>query len=276
MSLHSFSAVALMTINALTALAGALHLLPRLGSIGRRISDAACRAPLLDWIIAYFTVAPLVVGPILAGWRGFGGAVVGQLATLLLWTFAHELAHPQVRRGPRIVKAINRKVGAVRNITAVFVTAAVTPLFCLVRLAEILVYPPLNWLVHLPAYNHADWVNVSRHKFSGLIGHDRIWCLYCDWMTGVWSLGSEMLRNVESFWCPIRFASNAKCENCRVDFPDLENGWVSAHGDIAEVAQTIDAMYSERPGPRAWFGHPVRLTVNGKEPTRQELAEITA
>ena len=37
-----------------------------------------------------------------------------------------------------------------------------------------------------------------------VIGHALIWCLYCDWMTGVWSLGTEMLRNVESFWYPIR------------------------------------------------------------------------
>ena len=47
-------------------------------------------------------------------------------------------------------------------------------------------------------------------KVEGLVGHDRIWCLYCDWMTGVWSLGTEMLRNVESFWCPLRFSSDAK------------------------------------------------------------------
>src|SRR5256885_17242001 len=109
MTVHTFSAVALLTIVALMALAAALHVLPRLGSIGRRISVAACRAPLLDWIIAYFTVAPLVAGPILAGWRGFGGAGFGQLATLLLWAFAHELGHPEVRRGARLVETINRK-----------------------------------------------------------------------------------------------------------------------------------------------------------------------
>src|SRR5205823_7310207 len=138
----------------------------------------------------------------------------------------------------------------------------VVPLFWLVRLGQVFIYPPLIWLVRFPRYDQGDWINVSRQKFSGLVGHDLIWCLYCDWMTGVWSLGSEMLRNVESFWCPIRFDSAKKCENCRIDFPDVEGGWAPAHATIADVEQTIDAMYSSEPGPRAWFGHPVRVTVN--------------
>ena len=36
------------------------------------------------------------------------------------------------------------------------------------------------------AYKQAEWVNVSRTKFDGLVGHDLIWCLYCDWR---WSDG---------------------------------------------------------------------------------------
>ena len=136
------------------------------------------------------------------------------------------------------------------------------------RLAEIFVYAPLPWLVGLPKYKHSEWVNVSRQKFQGLVGHDLIWCLYCDWMTGVWSLGSEMLRNVESLWCPIRFRSDRKCVNCATDFPDIENGWVHADGTMAEVAETIERMYPNDL-PRAWFGHPVRITVKG-QPIEQE------
>src|SRR5207237_9059785 len=101
--------------------------------------------------------------------------------------------------------------GPVRNYAAVRWAAWVLPLCSALRAAEIFVYPMLTWTVGLPKYESGDWVNVSRHKFCGLIGHDLIWCLYCDWMTGVWSLGTEMLRNVESFWCPIRFASATKC-----------------------------------------------------------------
>jgi hypothetical protein len=174
----------------------------------------------------------------------------------------HEAFHPAARRGPRIVKVINAKVGRVRNHTATWITAICTPVFWFVRLAEVFLYPPLTVLVGLPKYDDAEWVNVSRQKFEGLVGHDLIWCLYCDWMTGVWSLGSEMLRNVESFWCPIRFASGKKCANCATDFPDVEHGWVPAHGNMVDVTATLERMYPAR--PHAWFGHPVRITVKGK------------
>lgn len=262
----TFLTMAGMTAAALLAGAGLLHLLPLLGGAGKRLSEAFTRAPLLDLPITYFTVAPLIVGPIVGGWQGLAGGIVGQLAALVAWTFLHEAAHPAARRGPRILRIINQRVGPVRNYAAVYVTAAAVPIFWIVRVAQILIYTPLIWLVRLPPYRHADWVNVSRHKFQGLVGHDRIWCLYCDWMTGVWSLGAEMLRNVESFWCPIRFSSEAKCANCKVDFPDIDGGWVPAHATMAEVVETLDRQY--RPGDRyhPWFGHPARLTVNGEPP----------
>src|SRR5688572_33483633 len=93
-------------------------------------------------------------------------------------------------------------------------------------------------------------------------------------MTGIWSLGSEMLRNVESFWCPIRFASDKKCANCAVDFPDIENGWVAAGGTMAQVVGTLNEKYALDGATKgrvhqhnAWFGHPARLTVEGKSVT---------
>jgi len=273
--MRPFSLAALLTLAALLLGAGLLHLLPRLGPGGKKLSDSFCRAPLLDLLITYFTVAPLILGPVLAGWAGLFGAIVGQVAAVLAWSMLHEAANPEARDGPRIVKSLNRLVGPARNHAAVWITALAVPIFWIVRVAEIVVYPPLTWLIRLPRYNHADWVNVSRHKFTGLVGHDLIWCLYCDWMTGVWSLGSEMLRNVESFWCPIRFDSARKCENCRHDFPDVEHGWVRADASIADAAALVEEKYTADPrkpapdgAPRwnPWFGHPARLTVEGKSP----------
>jgi hypothetical protein len=103
-----------------------------------------------------------------------------------------------------------------------------------------------------------EWVTVSRQKFDGLVGHDLIWCLYCDWMTGVYSLGAEMLRNVESFWCPIRFYDGKKCENCRIDFPDIDR-WVPADGNMKQVTELLLEKYPpESEEPRAWFGSTCR------------------
>lgn len=272
------------TLVALLPVAGFLHLVGRLGPTGKALSEWLCRAPGLDVVVGWFTVMPMIAG-VVAGARqmgaaatGWGGsitggllglvaAVAGQVATVCVWTIAHELAHRGSLKGPRIVTTLNRHVGPLRNHAAVWWTALAVPVFALVRLAEYIVYPPMVWLVRMPRYRAGDWVNVSRHKFSGLVGHDLIWCLYCDWMTGVWSLGTEMLRNVESFWCPIRFDSTKKCDNCKVDFPDIDGGWVHPSGTMADVEKVLDKAYS-KDGPNAWFGHPVRrvpLTIGGKE-----------
>ena len=250
------------TIAALLFAAGLLHLIPLLGSGGRKLSELLCRAPGLDWLIMYFTVLPLIVGPVMGGWAGLAGAIIGQAATVLIWCRLHELANAEAVRGPRIVKSLNRIVGRWRNHAALWVTATVAPLFALVRLAEILVYPALHWLIGLPSYSSSEWVNVSRQKFQGLVGHDLIWCLYCDWMTSIWSLGTEMLRNVESFWCPIRFYNGKKCEHCAIDFPDVAHGWVPADGTMAQVADTIEQMHGN--GDHSWFGKRVKITVAGE------------
>jgi hypothetical protein len=254
--------------------AGLLHLLPRLGSVGRAVGGALCRAPWLDVPIVYFTSLPLVFGPVWGGWWGadglggqawvgLAGAVAGQVSGVVIWGWLHELANPHARRGPRIVRTLNRIVGKWRNHAALWVTAMVTPVFVVVRVAQVLIYPWLSLLVGLPRYKQGEWVNVSRQKFSGLVGHDLIWCLYCDWMTGVWSLGSEMLRNVESFWCPIRFYDGKKCENCKIDFPDVVGAWVRPDGTMGEVTALLEEKYAG--GNRGWFGHATRLTHEGRE-----------
>ena len=259
-----FLNVALPMLTALLAGAASLHLIPKLGRPGRALSEWLCVAPGLDLLVTYFTAAPLIVGPIVAGWTGLAAAVIAQVLTVMIWTTLHGLAHPAARRGPRIVTLLNRLVGTWRNFAAVWVTALVVPVFWIVRVAELVVYPLLTWLIRFPRYRQRDWVRVSRHKFKNLVGHDLIWCLYCDWMTGVWSLGSEMLRNVESFWCPIRFDSENKCDNCHHDFPDVFKGWVPADASMEDVTDVLQEKYGDAK-VNSWFGHPARLTVKGEE-----------
>lgn len=40
-----------------------------------------------------------------------------------------------------------------------------------VRFGALILYAPLRWLPGFPPTRHGDSVKVSRHKFSGLIGH---------------------------------------------------------------------------------------------------------
>ena len=259
-----------------------LMLLPRLGSVGKSLSEACSRAPLLDIVLALFTAAPWIIAACLRGWRGLFAAILGEIAACYLWTWTHELIHAEATRGPRIVKTIDRLVGKWPNHLALWITTVAVPGLWIVRVLEIVAYPVLVWLLDFPRYNHGQWVNLSRHKFKDLVGHDLVWCFYCDWMTGTWSLGTEMLRNVESFWCPIRFSNPAKNQNCVTDFPDIEGGWVPADGTMAQVTAVLEEQYAN--GRRGWFGHLSRLadppataacstTEHGNEASQELLAE---
>jgi hypothetical protein len=246
-----------------SALAIFVSFVGRFGNEGQALADLLIKAPALDIMLGLFSWIPWILFGLAYGWRGLIGTIIGQVISLLVWTSIHEYFHRQAVAGPRIVKVLNRTVGRWQNHAALWVSAIAFPGFLFIRLMEVTVYPALCALLGFPKYNQAEWVTISRQKFNGLVGHDLIWCLYCDWMTGVYSLGAEMLRNVESFWCPIRFYDGKKCDNCKMDFPDIDNGWVPADGTMQQVEDKLEQMYPagrEKP----WFGHPVRLTVKGK------------
>lgn len=253
--------VLVWTIGLHGALAVFLTIVPRLGS--KWFAEFMAKAPALDVAVALLTWAPWVAGGVAGGWRGVLASLLGQAVVLSLWVTGHELMHPRARKGPRIVKVLNKVVGRAPNHLALWATLPALPAFWMIRFAQVFAYPLLRVLLNFPKYKHSEWVMVSRHKFDGLVGHDLIWCLYCDWMTGVYSLGAEMLRNVESFWCPIRFYDGKKCENCKVDFPDIDGGWVKADGTMEDVARVMEEKYGH--GRREWFGHPVRLTVEREQ-----------
>lgn len=243
-------------LSAQTLLIGFLHLIPKLGGIGKDLTVFFTKAPGLDVIVSLFLWIPWVVGGIIDGLLGIVAALAAQFIAMEAWIVVHEFAHRKEFKGSRIHGFLNQKFGWWRNNVALWATALAVPVFFVIRFAEALVYPILVWVLDFPNYKHSEWVNVSRQKFDGLIGKDLIWCLYCDWMTGVYSLGAEMLRNVESFWCPIRFYDDKKCENCKLDFPDIENGWVAAEGNMDDVETVLQQKYGE--SDRSWFGHPDR------------------
>lgn len=233
-----------------------LGFLAKLGPPGKKLRQASTRAPMLDVIFSLISWIPWVFCGLFFGWVGVAGAIIAQLCVIQIWIFGHEAVHPKARRGPRIVRYLDHRVGWLNNRAALWVTVGAFPIFWFVRFAQILLYPFLVRLVNFPRYDHGDWVNLTRHRFRGLVGHDLLWCLYCDWMTGVYCFGAEMLRNVETFWCPIQFDDKIKRENCKQDFPDVEGVWVPPGSTMEDVDAVMHRLYDE--GNMSWGGHPSR------------------
>ncbi len=218
------------------------------------VTDKITVAPALDFFISLFTWVPWVAGGIWAGWAGLGAAIVAQVLFLHVFCLVHRALRG--RAGRTLTDAQSRLLGPVRNQLALLCTAPAAAVFAAARAAELFLYPLIVLLARLPAYKQGEWVNLSRHKYAGLIGYDLLWCWYCDWMTGVWALGSEMLRNVESFWCPIRFRSDVKNRNASIDFPDVEK-WAPADGTMEDVVLLFEKHYDGK-GTNSWWGHPDR------------------
>lgn len=222
--------------------------------IAYAISESVTRAPLLDIFISLFTWAPWVAGYCLDGWRGVLAGMLGQFFALHVVCLLDRAIRG--KKGRTLTDAQNKLLGPLRNNIALWATTPAVFAFIFARITEIFVYPIVAHLAKLPTYRQAEWVNLSRHKYDGLIGYDLLWCWYCDWMTGLWALGSEMLRNIESFWCPIRFRSDVKNDNASVDFPDVKE-WTPADGTMEDAVRHFEEHY-DGTQPNSWWSHPDR------------------
>src|SRR5437762_12348666 len=107
--------IAAATLVGVAGFAGLLHLVPRLGAAGTRISAWLCRAPGLDLIVSLFTWVPPTVLGILYGWRGVAGANLGQVPGIRGWMFGPGLANRQYVNGPRLLTFLKPNVGRFNN-----------------------------------------------------------------------------------------------------------------------------------------------------------------
>ncbi|MEP2777487.1 MAG: hypothetical protein ABJQ29_08145 [Luteolibacter sp.] len=219
--------------------------------IAYAITEKTAQAPLLDIVISLFTWIPWVAGGCMDGWRGVLAAIFAQFLAIQIFSFTDRLIRG--KKGDTLTAAQGRLLGPIRNHIALLATTPAAVAFCLIRASEIFVYPLVAWLAKMPTYRQSEWVNLSRHKYAGLVGADLLWCWYCDWMTGLWALGSEMLRNIESFWCPIRFRDDVKNCNTSIDFPDVEK-WVPADATLDDAVEAFEKYY-DGTGKNSWWGH---------------------
>jgi len=185
--------------------------------------------------------------PYLLGWLlhvPCWGVFLIQVAYLVTWCY-----YDEKRRGKPGTFSIRaywiKRDGWLRYLVGWFCTAAI-PLFFVIRLTEIVVYPVLIWAWGLPPLHARDYIQLSRHKWQGLVGADLLYCLYCEWMTGVWSLGSAQLQNIETMWCPLRFGHEGQCDKCKLFFPDIDD-WARPETGMPGVEQFYKTHYDDRP-----------------------------
>ncbi len=240
------------TVGLLIALNALLVITPRL------VKDKLFVGFGVDAVIGLFTLGPFALAIALpavrqGGWKAWLIAPgVSALFYLFVWCVLDEAVRGK-RRGFSIRRRWIRSDGWMRYALGWSILLAV-PMFWLVRLAEVVVYPALNVAWGLPRLRTAEFIALSRHKTQGLVGADYIFCLYCEWMTGLWSLGTEMLRNIESMWCPLRFGRADQCERCQAIFPDIER-WADPEEGMAGLDRFYELHYEGRPmGARSHLG----------------------
>ncbi len=212
----------------------------------------------LDAWIAIFVFIPPTVA-IFSSFKDFGISLLCQAAFLFLFCELHEFYCRKFKqiKGKRLLGALGKSLGRPRVVIGFYITLLAIPCFLVIRLGQLTVYPLLQWVLRFPAYKSDEWIQLSRHKQTGLVGIDLLWCLYCEWAAGVYALGGEMVRNNESFWCPIRFYDQKHCDNCQIDFPDLEK-WIPQSEGIDAVEKLLQEKYPKGQKTNSWYDHPSR------------------
>jgi len=221
---------------------------------GRRFSWVA-KPPAIDLIVILFTVAPWIAAWIAGvrihghwsgGIAGLAAVTASQILALELFDFLH--LRLSARRGIRsleINRTIERRFGKWHNRICLWLTVPSIPFFLMNRFA-FLGYYIFVILLGFTHFRHSDYITVSRQKIKNLVGADLVWCLYCDWMTGGWTLSTEMLNEVESYWCPLQFADRGKCEKCAKYFR-MEH-WAPPDCSAEEVSHIVGRTGGGRVG----------------------------
>lgn len=252
--------VAIITFCYLVGLTALLHAILL---ISKKSAEVFRVVPCLDLWIAAYVYAPPIVTAVVYSWTEVLICIAVQTLFLALYSAMHSLSY-RIRKGQkggRLLSSLSKGLSRPRVILGFYITLLAIPVFVVLRVGQLTVYPLLQWSVDYPSYKHSDWIQLSRHKFEGLIGLDLLWCLYCEWAAGVYALGGEMVRNNESFWCPIRFYSQKHCENCEMTFPDLKE-WVEPTGSIEQVQELLEKKYPKNQRPKSWYAHSSRTNSN--------------
>lgn len=221
-------------------------------AVGRRLEFLA-RPPAVDCVVILYTAAPWIAGGFagaqihqhwLGGVGGVAAVTVAQILALEIFDWVHcRIAARQGIQDLQINRSIERRFGKLKNRTCLWLTVPSIPFFLYNRLG-FLGYFLFEWMLGFSHFKSSDYITVSRQKIQNLVGADLVWCLYCDWMTGGWTLTSEILNEVESFWCPLKFSDATKCAKCANYFSI--GHWTPPQTTAAEIGKIAGLAGKDR------------------------------
>jgi hypothetical protein len=147
--------------------------------------------------------------------------------------FAREvrLAHRRVRQSlPRFL----RDSQLTNLLTAPVIYSMIVP----VALLDfwISVYQRVCFPVYgIPRVRRSTYIVVDRHHLGYLNGIEKLNCIYCGYVNGVFAYVREVAGRTEQYWCPIRHAS-------RVRSPHLQYRNFVEFGDAKGYHQQLPAL----------------------------------
>ncbi len=131
----------------------------------------------------------------------------------------YHLRRNRVRRHKQRVGALAPLAGFVLIVSF---AAFLLPLFVYMLIFNKLYF----WIRNQNSVSLRGYFSFDRHRIPHLGLMDRIWCGYCEWANGTLAWISDIVKEIERRYCPIKNNCNCHCEKAkewRTEFLDYDH-----------------------------------------------------
>lgn len=116
------------------------------------------------------------------------------------------------------------------------------------------------WLRNQKPIDPKPYYRFDRHRIAHLGFMDRLWCEYCEWANGSLQWISDVVREIERRYCPIKNACDPHCAKAKVwredflphehELPELKRFFFDGrYEDISRCEKDAAPESDEQPAP---------------------------
>ena len=114
-------------------------------------------------------------------------------------------------------------------------------------------------LYRIPRVKRGDYIVFERKYLDYLNFVEKIHCLYCSYVNGLFAYCVEIAARTERFWCPIKAASK----------PRFTHSWYKQFADYGNPDEWKERSSSHEGAFLDSYGDPVVLSEKGKNPAER-------